>query len=110
MKVLPPIAAMCRWTGRVMVIAIGEGIPNPFTQPAAIAVGFVALAAVLSGILVGCFREGIGGGISLVGWMVFIFAVGNRIPRPHTFVALLAVPGALFVASALLRRGRHRNQ
>ena len=118
MKTPMVVAAICRWTGRILgvalvsiglVIAIGEGMPNPFTQPAAVAVGFAALAAVLGGILVGCFREGVGGIVSLAGWVTFIFAVGNRIPRPGTFVALLAVPGALFLVSALIRRRRQRS-
>jgi len=53
-------ATILRWTARILgtvlvgltlLIAIGEGMPNPFTQPFVIGIGFLALALVLLGIL-----------------------------------------------------------
>jgi hypothetical protein len=49
------LAALCRWTARILgamlvvfvfAIAMGEGVPNPFTQPPVIQIGFLALAMI----------------------------------------------------------------
>ncbi len=106
-------AAVCRWTGRILgvalvvvclAIAIGERMPNPLTQPPAVQVGFLALAALLVGILVACFRESTGAILSLAGWIAFMIVAAHRIRGPSYFVLLLAAPGILFLISALLRR------
>ena len=64
-------AAACRWTARIIgtslvliivLLAIGEGMPNPFTQPMAVQVGFLALALIMVGIL-GAWRWELVGGI-----------------------------------------------
>ena len=111
-------AAACRWTARILgtllvliivLIAIGEGMPNPFTQPIPVQIGFLALALVMIGILGGWRWELAGGTVSLVGWSLFVVAV-MRSPRGlNWFVSALALPGVLYVAGALLRRynGRH---
>ena len=104
------IAALCRWTARVIgtllvllivMIGIGEGMPNPFTQPPAIQVGFFALALLMVGILAGWRWEFAGGVISLAGWCLFLASVKCRLT---CFVWALALPGVLYVISALLRR------
>lgn len=105
--------ALCRWTARVIgtllviltvTIAVGEGMPNPFTQPIAVQIGFLALALILVGILAGWRWELSGGIISLFGWCLFFLAVINS-PRGLTwFIIALGLPGALYVTSALLRR------
>ena len=104
------IAALCRWTARVIgtllvllivMIGIGEGMPNPFTQPPAIQVGFFALALLMVGILAGWRWEFAGGVISLAGWCLFLASVKCRLT---CFVWALALPGILYVISALLRR------
>lgn len=106
-------AAACRWTARIIgtllvltivLFAIGEGMPNPFTQPMAVQVGFLALALIVIGIL-GAWRwELAGGTLSLVGWVLFAVAVIHPAKRLNWFVSALALPGVLYVAGALLRR------
>ena len=107
------VAAVCRWTGRIagavlvvltVSIAIGEGMPNPFTQPGGIQVGFLTLALLLIGILAGWKWELAGGILSLLGWGSFVLAVIPSARRLTGFVLLLALPGILYVTSALLRR------
>jgi len=109
------IAAAARWTGRILgvalvgiclTIAIGEGLPNPLAQPPAVQVGFLALALLLLGFLVGWFRESAGAILSLIGWGTFIVATVHRIRRPGFFLLLLALPAILFLVSALIRRRR----
>src|ERR1039457_5196208 len=77
MNTVKLLAAVCSWTARVagallvifaVVIAVGEGMPNPFTQPLAIQIGFLALAMILIGILAGWRWELAGGVLSLAGW------------------------------------------
>ena len=69
------LAAACRWTARIIgtvlvlmivLLAIGEGMPNPFTQPISVQVGFLALALVIIGILGGWRWELAGGTLSLI--------------------------------------------
>ena len=75
------LAAACRWTARIIgtvlvlmivLLAIGEGIPKPFTQPISVQIGFLALALVMIGILGGWRWELAGGTISLVGWSLWL--------------------------------------
>ena len=106
-------AAACRWTARIigtilvaltLTIAIGEGMPNPFTQPYWIQAGFLGLALILVGILAGWLWEIPGSLVSLGGWSLFAVVVVLS-PRGMTsFVLCLALPGLLYLASALLRR------
>jgi hypothetical protein len=118
-KLLP---AVCRWLARiigalllvfVVILAIGEGVLNPFTQPARVQVGFLALALMLAGILAGWRWELVGGVLSLAGWCLFVGAVANFPGGLNWFFWLLALPGFLYVTSALLRRittqGKHEN-
>ena len=112
-------AAACRWTARIIgtllvltivLFAIGEGMPNPFTQPMAVQVGFLALALMIVGIL-GAWRwELPGGTLSLVGWSLFVVAVMRPSRGLNWFVGALALPGVLYVAGALLRRYDERHQ
>jgi len=106
-------AAVCRWTARtvgallvliIVCIAVGQGLPNPFTQTTGVQVGFLALALMLIGIAAGWRWELPGGIISLIGWCLFLVPVLNSPRGLSGFVMLLAVPGLLYVASALLRR------
>jgi hypothetical protein len=106
------LASIFRWTARVIgvvlvglmvVLAIGEGVPNLFTQPLLIQLGFLALALVLSGILLAWRWEFPGGILSLIGWVLFILA--ERVHWQHSlFFILLVVPSLLFLASYFLRR------
>ena len=106
-------AAVGRWTGRIVgallvsvivIIAAGQGIPNVFEQPVRVQIGFLALGLMAGGILGGWLWELWGGIISLFGWCLF---VGMVMPSPRAmngFVLALALPGALYLMSALLRR------
>ena len=109
-------ASICQWMARVggtllvilaVMIAIGEGMPNPFTQPPAVQIGFLALAMILIGILAGWRWELAGGIISLAGWCLFVGSVIG-IKRLNVFVSLLALPGILYLISAWLRRHNQR--
>ena len=94
-----------------VLIGVGEGLPNLLTQPLQVQIGFLALALVLIGILAGWRWELSGGVLSLLGWCLFVEAV-IRSPRGLTwFVVALALPGAFYVTSALLRRyhGKHKS-
>ena len=111
--------AVCRWTARLvgavlvfitLMIAIGQGLPNPLTQPAVVQVGFLALALIVGGILAGWRWELWGGLVSLFGWVLFVVAVIGSPKGLNGFVAALALPGALYLASAVLRRFHEKSQ
>ena len=80
------LAAACRWTARILgtllvlmivLIAVGEGMPNIFTQPMPVQIGFLAMALIMIGILAG-WRWGLAGGIlSLAGWVLFVVTAGS---------------------------------
>jgi hypothetical protein len=113
MNTLKLLASMCRWTARVVgtlfvlsivSIAVGERMPNPFTQPMWDQVIFLALALIMIGILIGWRWELPGGVISLSGFLLGIAPLNNS-PRGLTgFYLALAIPGSLYVASSLVRR------
>ena len=116
MNTVKLLAAVCSWTARVagallvifaVVIAVGEGMPNPFTQPLAIQIGFLALAMILIGILAGWRWELAGGVLSLAGWCLFFGSVVG-VKRLNVFVSLLALPGILYLISAWLSRHNKR--
>ena len=116
MNTVKVLTTTCRWTARVVgtllvifavVIAIGEGMPNPFTQPPVVQIGFLALAMILIGILAGWRWELAGGVLSLAGWCLF-FASVIGVKRLNVFVSLLALPGILYLISAWLRRHNKR--
>ena len=105
------IATMFRWIARVfgtllvgltVLIAVGEGMPNPFTQPFVVQIGFVALALLLIGIIVAWRWELPGGIVSLIGGILFIGAEELTVLQT-VFISLLGIPSLLFVASSLLR-------
>ena len=107
------LAGAWRWTARIIgavmvfstvFIAVGEGMPNPFTQTLMFQVMFLALALLLIGLLAAWRWELAGSVISLAGWCVFIIGLAIS-PRGLTeFAVLLAVPGLLHLYSAWLRR------
>ena len=113
------LTAVCRWLARiigsllvvfVVILAMGEGMPNPFTQPAMVQVGFLALALIMTGILAGWRWELAGGVISLAGWCLFVGSVTNFPRGLNWFIWILAMPGFLYVTSALLRRYNNKQQ
>ena len=107
------LAAFCRWTARIlgtlfvvfiMIIAIGEGMPNPFTQPLPVQLGFLELAIIMAGTLDGWRWDLAPAIISLAGWCLFVLAVAMPPRGANPFVIALALPGLLLLASARLRR------
>jgi hypothetical protein len=107
------IVCLCRWSARILgvlllavmvALAIGEGMPNVFTQPAKVQIGFTALGLLLLGILAGWRWELLGGIISLAGWGMFVTVEVGSLRRLNLFILMLALPGTLYLASALLRR------
>ena len=106
------LAALCRWTARaigtllvllIVMLGIGEGMPNPFTQPPAVQAGFLALALLLAGILAGWRWELAGGVISLAGWCLFLGQVKDFPRGMNWLIWALALPGVLFLISAFLK-------
>jgi hypothetical protein len=106
------LAVVFRWTGRILgallaifvvMIALGEGMPNPLTQPLDVQIGFLALALIVLGILAGWRWEFFGGILSTAGWCLFFASV---VQSKHLtwFFAVLILPGILYLLSALLRR------
>jgi hypothetical protein len=106
---------LVHWTARVtslllfglvivMVIGLG-GPPNIFRQPTPVQLEFAAMGLMLLGLVIGWAREGFGGLLVLLGLAAFNtveLAVNGR-PAMGAF-PLFAVPGALFLLSALLQR------
>jgi len=92
--------------GLVIVIVTGQGgPPNIFRQPTPVQLEFAVLGLMLLGLVIGWAREGLGGLLVLLGLVAFNtveLAVNGR-PALGAF-PLFAVPGALFLLSALLRR------
>ena len=113
-----PLHRFIHWSGRVtsafvfglvIVIMIGEGgPPNIFQQPTSVQTEFAALGLMLLGLIVGRVREGLGGLLVLFGLAAFntVELTVNGQPALGAF-PLFAVPGVLFLLSALLR---HRNK
>jgi len=103
------LGALCRWTARViaalllgvfLIAFIVEGLPNLLTLSPAQQAETLAFAFVFGGILIGWRWELVGGLLSLVSAGLFQSSVGG----PAWFVVALAIPGALLITSALLRR------
>ena len=110
------LTTVCRWAARIIgtllailivVIGIGEGMPNPFTQPPAVQIGFLALAMIMIGILTGWRWELFGGTLSTVGWCLFVGSVVG-VKSLSVFISLLALPGILYLISAWLRQHNKR--
>ncbi|RKZ58143.1 MAG: hypothetical protein DRQ44_15020 [Gammaproteobacteria bacterium] len=107
-------AALCRWPARIVgtlfvalivVIAIGEGMPNPFTLPISGQVIFLGMALVMIGNLLGWRFELTGGIIALAGFcMGFVLLFIGEETDVSGFFIVLALPGALYITSAVLRR------
>jgi hypothetical protein len=105
---------LVHWSARVtsllllgLVIATVNGHggpPNVFGQPTPVQFEFAAMGLMLLGLLIGWVREGFGGLLVMLGLAAFNIvelAVNGR-PALGAF-PLFAVPGVLFLLSALLR-------
>jgi hypothetical protein len=113
MKNMKHLTTVCRWTARllglllvsvVVLIAVGQGIPNLFTQPVPVQLGFLALAFILGGILAGWRWELSGCLLSVSGWLLFVAVAVGSLNRLNGFVLAFALPGVLYLLSALTAR------
>jgi hypothetical protein len=105
------LATTFRWIARVLgivlvglllLIAVGEGVPSPFSHPFVITMGLLAIILVPLGILLAWRWEFLGGIMSLAGRILFVVAETINWRHPFFFI-LLAVPGLLFLGSSFLR-------
>ena len=92
--------------GLVTFVFIGHGgPPNIFRQPTPVQLELAAMGIMLFGLVIGWLREGLGGLLVILGLAAFNvveLAVNGR-PALGAF-PLFAVPGALFLLSAWIRR------
>jgi hypothetical protein len=110
-----PLPRLVHWSARVtslllfglvIVIFIGHGgPPNILRQPPPVQLEFAALGLMLAGLVLGWMREGLGGLVVLLGLLAFniVELAVNGQPALGAF-PLFAVPGVLFLLSAMLRR------
>lgn len=105
-----------RWVARVSGLAltamacaflIGEGFPNIAAQPLEVVLEFVAFGMMIAGFLLGWRWEGIGGGLALVGFVLFcsVELIVNA-ALPGGAIPLFAVPGILLLISHAISRDR----
>ncbi len=108
-------ATACRWSARIIstlligiiaALAIGEGMPNPFSHALSPIerFGFAGLALIALGFLAG-WRWELAGGIASIVGVCMVFGPTMVNGRITWFIAALLVPGALYMASHLLRCG-----
>jgi len=79
----------------VVAIAIGEGVPNPLTQPLGVNLLTVAMLTIVIGLLAAWKWEGIGGLLILSGFAAFAI-VNHGIPLNVVFGPLL-VTGLMYL-------------
>jgi hypothetical protein len=114
---MDPLHRLVHWSARitsllllglVIVFVIGHGgPPNVFGQPTSVQLEFAAMSLMLLGLAIGWVREGLGGLLVLLGLAALNtveLAVNGRLALGA--FPLFAVPVALFLLSALLRRHR----
>lgn len=98
--ILKIIRATARFLGSILFLmiimfAIGEGIPNPFSLTLSEAITFFSFVVMLSGLIVAWRLEGIGGMVVLLGYLVIV------IINPFSFsggvIAIIPLTGTLFV-------------
>jgi hypothetical protein len=114
MVVPSPLSRLVHWSARVtslllfvlvIVVVVGQaGPPNVWRQPTPVQLELAALGLMLLGLVLGWVREGLGGLLVLLGLAAFngVELAVNGQPARGAF-PLFAVPGALFLVSALLR-------
>lgn len=111
------IGPALRWTARVTglallglvgVLIVGHGgLPNVFGRPAAVQLESLATVMMLGGLLLGWWREAVGGVVASIGIALFfaVEMVVNGSP-PGGIVPLFCVPAILLLISSLVNRRR----
>lgn len=93
-----------RWTARTLgtlvlgllvVLAIGEGVPNPCTQPLSVNLLSLGLLTMVAGLLVAWRWEGIGGSL-ILGGLAFFVSVNHGI-RPNAVFGTFFLVGVLYL-------------
>ncbi|MFH1614405.1 MAG: hypothetical protein ABIG61_04895 [Planctomycetota bacterium] len=93
-----------RWAARIygallaaliLTIAIGEGPPNPFTQPLPVAIGLFGMLAMLIGCIVGWKWQGLGA-ILVIGGIMTFHVIEKRLWLMGAF-PLFDLAGILFL-------------
>ena len=89
----------------VVVIALGEGVPNVQTLPGSVQLQFLALAIMVCGFAAGWRWEVVGGCVALLGFALFCgveLAVNGVLPGGALF--LFCIPALLLLASRWFAR------
>ena len=94
-----------RWTARLLgtamllmmvAFAIGEGLPNPLSQPPTVMLELLAMLAMWLGLLAALKWEGIGAALVLCGYACFC-AVEWQAPNVHFPWGLFLLAGLLYL-------------
>lgn len=102
------IVIAVRWIARlisilllalVVMLALGEGFPSPFTFTSIEFLLFVALLIMLAGFILAWRNEGLGGLLILVGFLMFFLTnyIGSRSFKLGIFFLLFPVSGIMFL-------------
>jgi hypothetical protein len=112
------LLAIIRWTARIWSIPSMVALLLPYfvgglywleTTSLREVVGHVCFLAILVGLIVAWFREGLGGALTAAGFTIFYVTWWARGDLPHgPFLALIAAPGFLFLAYWLLTPCLHQ--
>jgi hypothetical protein len=95
----------------VVVIALGEGMPNVLDLPGTVQIQFLAMAIMVCGFMVGWHWEAIGGFTALAGFAMFCgveLAVNGTLPGGALF--LLCIPAILLLMSRWIAGHFHGEQ
>ncbi len=108
------MSAGIRWVARgsgvvltalFCLFVVGQGFPNLAAQPVEVVIEFAAIAMMISGFLVGWRWEGIGGGLALLGFLLFcgVELIVNA-SLPGGAIPFFAIPGVLLLISYAISR------
>ena len=114
------VALLARWIARLLGIYItidmvsyivGEGIPYISTNTIPVQIGYVTLVLALGGIIVGWFRELVGGLILVGSYVLFSIMMGGFLQRP-AFPYMIGIGTLYLVAYFLTRKlsGQHQSR
>jgi len=114
------LAKIVQWTGRilglslillVLVIAIGEGVPNLLRQPLAVGLQFLAIFVALVGFGLGWKWDWAGGLIGILGMsLLYIVNIASLGRLPDGLFPVFWLPAILFLVSWGMRKGFGKRQ
>ena len=117
MNTTETFAALCRWTARIVgTLLVAALLPfaveyksDLLTETAGVQIFFLGTGVVMIGILLGWLRELAGGLISLIGFCLGFAVLYSKVGA-NVFYLPLALPGALYITSAVLRRHLEKHE